>query len=44
MKGMKRFERKGKLSLRYIKLFEILHAFGDVAYKLDFPLYFFIVH
>ena len=37
MKGVMRFGKKGKLSPRYIGLFEILEMIGDVAYKLAFP-------
>ncbi|XP_070054164.1 uncharacterized protein [Nicotiana tomentosiformis] len=37
MKGVMRFEKKRKLSPRYIGPFEILERFGDVAYKLALP-------
>jgi len=37
MKGVMRFEKKGKLSPRYIGLFEILERVGEVAYKVALP-------
>ncbi|XP_070018085.1 uncharacterized protein [Nicotiana sylvestris] len=37
MKGVMRFEKKGKLSRRYIRPFEILERVGEVAYKLALP-------
>ncbi|WMV15181.1 hypothetical protein MTR67_008569 [Solanum verrucosum] len=37
MKGAMRFERRGKLSPRYIGPFEILRAVGEVAYELALP-------
>jgi hypothetical protein len=37
MKGVKRFEVKGKLAPCYIRLFSILKKCGTVAFKLDLP-------
>jgi hypothetical protein len=37
MKGVKRFEVKGKLSPHYIKSFPILKKCGTVTYKLELP-------
>ena len=37
MKGVMRFEKKGKLSPRFIGPFEILNRMGEVAYKLGLP-------
>ena len=34
MKGVVRFGRKGKLSLRYVGTYEILQCVGEVAYEL----------
>ncbi|KAK4731440.1 hypothetical protein R3W88_024428 [Solanum pinnatisectum] len=38
MKGVMRFGKKGKLSPRYIGLFEIVERIGEVAYELSLPL------
>jgi hypothetical protein len=37
MKGMKRFEMKGKLAPCYIEPFQILKKCGPVAHKLELP-------
>lgn len=37
MKGVKRFGKKGKLSLRYVGPYKILSHFGRVAYELELP-------
>ncbi|WMV46562.1 hypothetical protein MTR67_039947 [Solanum verrucosum] len=37
MKGVMRFGKKGKLSTRYIGLYQILIRVGKVAYELDLP-------
>ncbi|XP_062075757.1 uncharacterized protein LOC133779874 [Humulus lupulus] len=37
MKGIKRFGKKGKLSPRFVGLFEILEQVGKVAYRLAMP-------
>ncbi|XP_070032438.1 uncharacterized protein [Nicotiana tomentosiformis] len=44
MKGVMRFGKKGKLSPRYIRPFEILERVGEVAYKLAFPPSLSVVH
>ena len=37
-KGVMRFGRRGKLSLRYIGPFEVLECKGEVAYEITLPL------
>lgn len=37
MKGVKRFAKKGKLSLRYVGPFWILSHVGKMAYDLELP-------
>ena len=37
MKGLMRFDNKGKLSLRYIGPYEILQRVGNVSYELKLP-------
>ncbi|KAL0560337.1 hypothetical protein IC582_000738 [Cucumis melo] len=44
MKGVLRFEKKGKLSPRFVGPFEILERIGPVAYHLALPLAFSAVH
>ncbi|KAL0551206.1 hypothetical protein IC582_010292 [Cucumis melo] len=44
MKGVLRFEKKGKLSPRFVGLFEILERIGPVAYRLALPPSFSAVH
>ncbi|KAL0539433.1 hypothetical protein IC582_023645 [Cucumis melo] len=44
MKGVLRFEKKGKLSPRFVGPFEILERIGPVAYYLAFPPSFSTVH
>ncbi|TYK13635.1 pol protein [Cucumis melo var. makuwa] len=43
-KGVLRFEKKGKLSLRFVGPFEILERIGPVAYRLVLPPSFSAVH
>ena len=43
-RGMVRFGKQGKLSLRYIEPFEILERVGKVAYQLGLPLSLLGVH
>ncbi|KAA0036178.1 DNA/RNA polymerases superfamily protein [Cucumis melo var. makuwa] len=44
MKGVLRFEKKGKLSPRFVRPFEILERIGPVAYRLTLPPSFSAVH
>ena len=44
MKGMVRFENKGKLSPRYVVPYEISQKIGKVAYELRLPREFASVH
>ncbi|KAL0553648.1 hypothetical protein IC582_007548 [Cucumis melo] len=44
MKGVLRFEKKGKLSPRFVGPFEILKQIGPVAYRLALTLSFSAVH
>ncbi|KAA0067014.1 pol protein [Cucumis melo var. makuwa] len=44
MKGVLRFEKKGKLSPRFVEPFEILERIGLVAYRLALPPFFSAVH
>ncbi|XP_070041533.1 uncharacterized protein [Nicotiana tomentosiformis] len=44
MKGIMRFGRKGKLSLRYVGLYKIIQRIGQVAYKLELPPEMSLVH
>ncbi|KAA0035365.1 ty3-gypsy retrotransposon protein [Cucumis melo var. makuwa] len=44
MKGALRFERRGKLSPRFVGLFEILEWIGPVAYRLALPPSLSVVH
>lgn len=43
MKGVMRFRKKEKLSLRYIETFKVLNTVGIVAYRLALPPNFSVV-
>ncbi|CAN6487400.1 unnamed protein product [Victoria cruziana] len=44
MKGVFRFGKRGKLSPRFIRLFEMIERIGSVAYRLDLPPHLSQVH
>ncbi|KAF5462798.1 hypothetical protein F2P56_018775 [Juglans regia] len=44
MRGVSRFRVKGKLSLRYVGLYEIVEKVGAVAYRLELPTEFQEIH
>ena len=44
MKGVMRFEKKGKLAPQYVRLYEILKKVGSVAFELALPPNFFPIH
>ena len=44
MKGVMRFEKKGKLSPRYVGPYKILKRVGKVAYNLELPSVLVVVH
>ena len=44
MKGVLRFDKKGKLILRFVGPFEILERIGPLAYRLALPPSFYTVH
>jgi hypothetical protein len=37
MRGLRHFKVRGKLSLRFIRLFKILEKRGEVVYQLELP-------
>jgi len=37
MKGVMRFKRKGKLSPRYVRPYEVIRRIGQIAYEVDLP-------
>ena len=37
-KGVLQFEKRGKLSRRYIGLYEVIERIGPIAYRLALPL------
>ena len=44
MKGVMRFGKKGKLSLRYVGPYKILKRIGKVTYELELPTKLVAVH
>ena len=44
MRGVKRFEKKGKLSPHYVVPYEILSRVGKVAYEVELPSELSFVH
>lgn len=44
MKGIMRFEKKGKLSPRYMGPYHIMRSIGGVAYELNLPVSLASVH
>ena len=44
MKGVMRFDKKGKLSPRYIRPYRISKRVGNVAYELELPQGLALVH
>ncbi|XP_070055317.1 uncharacterized protein [Nicotiana tomentosiformis] len=44
MKGIMRFGKKGKLSLRYVRPYKIIQRIGQVEYKLEVPPEMSLVH
>lgn len=44
MKGLTRFKKKGKLSVRFIYLFEILRSIREMDHELDLPTSLLVIH
>ncbi|WMV47516.1 hypothetical protein MTR67_040901 [Solanum verrucosum] len=44
MKGIMRFGKKGKISLRYIGPYRIAKRIGNIAYELELPQKFAAIH
>ncbi|XP_070054224.1 uncharacterized protein [Nicotiana tomentosiformis] len=44
IKGIMRFGKKGKLSLRYVEQYNVIQRIRRVAYKLELPLEMSLVH